>query len=123
MGSAVQFSKDDKNILFFVALVWGVDMLYYLKAVVMRIPVINAIADIFVPSAVIISLIVTFQSLYKQFHTSDYLSFGGCLIVYIMTYIFFPENYKYLTKFNFLSDTPILFYRASNRTSETIKSY
>ena len=92
MSLTAQLTKDDKKVLYIVALVWGVDMLYYLKAVVMRLPVINLLSDIFVPSVVVISLMVTFSSLCKRFRGSDYIFYVACIVVYLLTYVLFPAN-------------------------------
>ena len=99
MGSTVQYTRDDKRILFFVALVWGADMLYYLKAVVMRLPVINTMADYFVPVVIIISLLITLGSLTKRLKLSDYFFYLGCVVLYLLTFVLFPANDKWLEMF------------------------
>lgn len=99
MGSRLQYSKDDKRILYFVALVWGVDILYYLKAIVMRLPVVNQLADYFVSAVVIISLLFTFSSLSKKYKMVDFVFYAVCIIAYLATYLIFPDNATYLDQF------------------------
>ena len=99
MGIASKYTKDDKRILFFVALIWGADMLYYLKAVVMRLPFINLLSNLFIPSVIIISLLVTFGSLSKHFKTTDYLFYFGCWGIYVLNFVLFPANFEWLAYF------------------------
>lgn len=106
MSVTSQLTKDDKRILFFVALVWGVDMLYYLKAIVMRLPVVNLLADYFVPLVVIASMLIAFRSLYKRFIMADYAFYTICVIAYVVTYVLFPNNATYLDQF-----MPLVFFQ------------
>lgn len=106
MSLTTQFTKDDKKTLYIVALVWGVELLYYLKAVVLRLPIINTFADIFVPSVVIISILCMFGSLVKKYRATDFIFYLGCIVLYLITYITFPENDKWLDMF-----LPIVFFQ------------
>lgn len=99
MGITSQYTKDEKRILFFVALVWGADMLYYLKAVVMRLPIINLLSNFFIPSVVIISLLVTFSSLSKRIKVADFVFYFVCIAIYLLNFVFYPANFEWLTFF------------------------
>lgn len=91
-----QLTKSDKQVLFFVALIWGADMLYYLMAIVMRLPVINMLADYFVASVIIFSIFITFRSLSHRFKATDYLFYIGCIMLYLINFALFPSNDKWL---------------------------
>ena len=106
MSLTTQLTKDDKKVLYIVALVWGVELLYYFKAVVLRLPLINEFADIFVPIVVIISILCMMSSIVKKFKATDFLFYLGCLTLYIITYITFPINERWLDMF-----MPIVFFQ------------
>lgn len=112
MGNLQTYTKDDKRILYFVSLVWGMDVLYYVKAVVMRLPVINALAEYFVPAVIVISLLCTLSSLSKNFKASDVLFYVVCLAVYTLTFVLFPANDQWLSLFLpmvFLQSLPLFY--------------
>lgn len=106
MSLTAQLTKDDKKVLYIVALIWGVEMLYYFKAVVLRLPIINAFADIFVPSVVIISILCMMNSLVKRLKATDFIFYLGCIVLYLITYITFPENERWLDMF-----LPLVFFQ------------
>lgn len=106
MSLTTQLTKDDKKVLYIVALVWGVELLYYFKAVVLRLPLINEFADIFVPIVVIISILCMMSSIVKKFKATDFFFYLGCLTLYIITYLTFPINERWLDMF-----MPIVFFQ------------
>lgn len=90
-----QMSTDDKESLFFVCLIWGIDMLYYLKGVVLRLPILNMTAEYFVPIFTILSIIVCFSVIRIRFKAYDYWFFFSCILVFFLHYVLFPDNNRY----------------------------
>lgn len=91
------YTKVEKQLLFIVSLVWGVDLLYYLKAVVMRLPVLQYVADAFVPTIVTISIVVCMRSIKTKIYNRDLLLYIGALLLYLSHYILYPQNEEFLS--------------------------
>ncbi len=104
---AVQYSKTEYQRIYLAALIWGVDLIGYVKAVVMRLPLLNLFSAIFIPAVIIVSIFVCLPGVSRKIRKGDIIFFVLCLAVYLSQFLLFPENDEALSE-----HFPIVFFSA-----------
>lgn len=95
-----------------VTVIWAPAILFWISAVVARLPVIKIVADFFTPATIIILILVAFPATSGRIKPKDVCFYLlGCLL-FLLSYAFLPQNGKYLEEWAYLfliSTLPYLF--------------
>lgn len=79
-------------------------LLDYVRVVVMHLPVINSLSDFVIPIVMVIMILLSLKLFIKRLSVSDIFFSLVVICLYLMTYVFYPENTTFLdeTSFSFL---------------------
>lgn len=90
------YSKSDIASIVLVSVIWGERLLYYVRSVLLRIPVIREVALPFIGVAIVVTILLTFKYVKWRFRAVDFLVFFGAVIIYILHMAVYPYNTNYL---------------------------
>ncbi len=80
----------------FISMVWASQLVVYLQAVFLRIPILDSIADFIVPFLYVVVLFLSLPNLLKNFKVIDFVFYFSCLGIYLLNFIFYPRNIEVL---------------------------
>ena len=84
-----------------ICIVWASKLLFYMRGIINHIPVINdytaELEIVLVVSVVVLSL----PTLLSRFTIADYSFYLGCLFLYGLNFLFYPENFDALCEYAF----------------------
>ncbi len=79
-----------------ISMVWASQLIVYLQAVFLRIPILDSIADFIVPFLYVVVLFLSLPNLLKNFKVIDFVFYFSCLGIYLLNFIFYPRNIEVL---------------------------
>ena len=79
-----------------ISMVWASQLVVYLQAVFLRIPILDSIADFIVPFLYVVVLFLSLPNLLKNFKVIDFVFYFSCLGIYLLNFIFYPRNIEVL---------------------------
>ena len=91
--------------LLLICVIWTQNILLsYVRAVILRIPIVNNIADIFIPLLIGALFIFALPYVMKNIKVEHLLFVVVVALVYVLQYVFYPDNTEYLNHYvtNFL---------------------
>ena len=91
--------------LLLICVIWTQNILLnYVRAVILRIPIVNNIADIFIPLLIGALFIFALPYVMKNIKVEHLLFVVVVAFVYVLQYVFYPDNTEYLNRYvtNFL---------------------
>lgn|SRR5574344_573598 len=96
-----QISKADYRFLRpLIILIWSNNtLLGYFKAVLMRLPLLGDFANAIIVLLFVLAIIYAFPYLLNRIKPRDLLLVFGLVTVYIVSYLFYPGNSKYLDEY------------------------
>lgn len=103
-------SPKEKKLQIFVYLIWG---LPFFCTIFRGFAKIGAIDEYINPFIIITCLLVALNQITAKIRTNDFVVYIACAILYLLTYVLFPENEEYLNQYAFsflLLCLPYLFY-------------
>lgn len=80
----------------FLCMVWGRELLSYANAVFLRLPLLKEVGGYATEIILVIALLYCFRSFSKYIKIGDVLFYFIWLTIYILTYVIFPQNSRYL---------------------------
>ena len=92
--------------LFLLTMLLWIDriLLTYIRAVVMRLPIIGFMTDFLILAVYLLLIVLSVPQILKYLRTSDYVFFFATVIICLLNYLIFPENAEVLNLYlpNFL---------------------
>ena len=79
-----------------ISMVWASQLVVYLQAVFLRIPILDSIADFIVPFLYVVVLFLSLPNLLKNFKVIDFVFYFSCVGIYLLNFIFYPRNIEVL---------------------------
>lgn len=76
-------------------------LLDYVRVVVMHLPVINSLSDFVIPIVMVIMILLSLKLFIKRLSVSDIFFSLVVICLYLMTYVFYPENTTFLDEISF----------------------
>lgn len=80
-----------------LALLWTQDtVLNFVRVIIMRIPYIGALSDLFIPVCIVLALLVSIPWFLKTIRGKDVLFYTGFVLLILITMVFFKNNVPFL---------------------------
>ena len=83
------------DILFLVLLVRHT-FLVYVEVFLSRLPIVGTVSDILISLVVVFLILRAIPSIVSQLRFGDYAFYSICVLVFLSTYIFYPQNSELL---------------------------
>lgn len=85
--------------LIFVALLWSKEILLaYCRGAVLKIPVLSAGADYFIPALMFLMFLLSYRTIAERLRGADFVFIMVCLVVYVGEYVIFKRNRAYFER-------------------------
>lgn len=97
IGYSLKTRKGSAELL--VTLAWAYPLLYYVKAVVLRLPFGDVLADFVLPAIFLVLFIMGGRHVTKGFRPIDMVFFLFLISLYMTQYLLFPENTERISEF------------------------
>ncbi len=96
--------KNKKNLIYspleiLFSLIWIKDIiLSYVKGVILKLPVVNNIAEFFIPVLISFFVILSVPEFLKKIKLSDFMFYITIVLICILNFFIFPDNQNVLLK-------------------------
>lgn len=102
MSKSKLIKKADNQIYFtvFVCVLWSRSILMeYLKGLLLKLPIVSAVANIITPLIMIVFFLLATDSMFERLKGVDFVFVLVCLTVFGLEYVLFPSNAPYYDQY------------------------
>jgi O-antigen ligase len=95
-------TKNKKQVIYraFFIVLWSLaPLMNYVRIMWMRLPVIGKFHESLVPTIIVISILLASNKLLRRIKKRDFVFYSVLLFVYLMNYVWFPDNEPFLDEY------------------------
>lgn len=97
LDKSINYSKADIAGVILLSVIWGERLLYYVRSVLLRLPIIGKFAEPFIAITIIAVILFTYRYVRLKIQPRDVFFLFVVGAIYLSHMLFFPANEKFLS--------------------------